>query len=133
MKTDAQEFKEKKKSFKRFLKSFKFAYDGIRYAFYNEQNIIVMLVMGIIAMIVGLVLHISYMERLIIVLMIGVILSLEMINTAIEAVTNLASEGKINKQAKVAKDCASAALAIMCIFSVIVGCMIFIPKIIELF
>lgn len=128
---DLQDLKKKKKSFKRFLLSFKYSFDGLRYAFYNEQNIIVMFVVGILTMILGTILKISYVERLVIVLLIGMILSLEMVNTAIEAVVNMHTE-KYNEHAKVAKDCASGALSILCIFSVLIGLMIFIPKIIEL-
>lgn len=127
---DLQDLKTKKKSFKRFLLSFKYSFDGLRYAFYNEQNIIIMFVVGILTMIFGIILKISYVERLVIVLLIGMILSLEMINTAIEAVVNI--NAKECKNAKIAKDCASGALSILCIFAVLIGLMIFVPKVIEL-
>lgn len=122
-----------KKSLKRFIKSFGFAYEGIRYAFYHEQNIIVMFVAGIIAIIMGLAFNISYMERLTIILLIGIILPLELMNTAIEAVVNLHDGNKKSKYGKIAKDCASGAVAIASIFAFIIGLIIFIPHIIELF
>ena len=46
---DKEMFIKNKKSFKRFTKSFGYAEEGIRYAFYHEQNIIVMFIAGIIA------------------------------------------------------------------------------------
>lgn len=131
MEKDSQVFKKNKKSLKRFTLSFKYCYDGIRYAFYHEQNIIVMLVMGIIAMILGIVLDISYTERLVAILLIGMVLSLEMINTAIEAVVNLVTKEK-KPLAKVAKDCASGAVGIASIFALILGLLIYLPKLIEL-
>lgn len=121
-----------KKSFKRFIYSFKYCYEGIRYAFYHEQNIFVMMIMGIIAVVLGMVLKISYQESLILVTLIGITLALEMINTAIEACVNLVTHS-IKPDAKVAKDAASGAVGILAVFDFLVGLMIFVPKIIDLF
>ena len=120
------------KSFKRFVKSFKYCYEGIRYAFYHEQNIFVMIVVGIIALILGIILNISYGERLVIALLVAITLSLEMVNTAIEANVNLVTKEK-KEDAKHAKDAAAGAVGIFCVFDVIIGLMIFIPKIVLLF
>jgi diacylglycerol kinase len=119
-------------NFKRFFKSFKYCYEGMKYSFYHEQNIMVMIVIAIIVLIMGLVFPISYVERLVILLLIAMVLSLEMINTAIETAIDLVTL-KENKLAKVAKDSASAAVGIMSMFSLIIGLLIFIPRIIELF
>ena len=89
--------------------------------------------MGILAIILGLLLNISYLERLVIILLIGQILALELINTAIEAVVNLHDGDKKSKYGKVAKDCASGAVAVASIFAFIVGLIVFIPRIISLF
>lgn len=123
----------KKKSLKRFIKSFGYAWEGIRYSFYHEQNIIVMFVIGIIALIMGILLKITYLERITIILLIAIILPLELVNTAIEAVVNLHDGDKKSKYGKIAKDCASGALAIASIFAFIIGLIIFIPYIIKLF
>lgn len=130
---DYETLKKNKKSFKRFVKSFGYSGEGIKYAFYHEQNIIVMFFMAIIAIILGLVFKITYMERLVILVLIGMILSLEMINTAIEAAINLHDGNKKSKEGKIAKDCASAAVSIASIFAFIIGLLIFMPHIIELF
>ncbi len=130
---DKEMYKANKKSLKRFIKSFKYSGEGIRYAFYHEQNIIVMLIMGIIAIILGLVFNISYLERLVIMLLIGMILSLELMNTAIEAVVNLHDGDKKSEYGKVAKDCASGAVSVASIFALIIGLIIFLPHIIRLF
>ena len=130
---DKEMFRENKKSLKRFTKSFEYAEEGIRYAFYHEKNIIVMFIMGIIAIIMGLIFNISYMERLVIILLIGMILALELLNTAIEAVVNLHDGEKRSKYGKIAKDCASGAVAIASIFAFIIGLIVFIPHIISLF
>ncbi len=122
-----------KKSLKRFIKSFGYAFQGIRYAFYHEQNIIVMGIIGAIALLLGIILKISYIERITIILLITIILPLELVNTAIEAVVNMHDGEKKSKYGKIAKDCASGALAIASIFASVIGLMIFIPYIIDLF
>lgn len=130
---DYEEFKKNKKSLKRFIKSFGYAGEGIKYTFYHEQNIFVMMFLGIIATILGIIFNITYTERLVILVLIGVILSMEMLNTAIEAVVNLHDGDKKSHYGKIAKDCASGAVAIASIFAFIIGLLIFMPHIIKLF
>ena len=129
---DKEMYRANKKSLKRFVKSFKFAEEGMRYAFYTEQNIIVMFVFAIVSLILGIIFKISYTERLVIVLLIGIVMALEMVNCAIEATVDLVTEEK-KPMAKVAKDCASGAVGIISIIALILGIMIFLPKIIALF
>lgn len=133
MKKNSKNLEDRKpKSFKRFIKSFHYCAEGMRYSFYNEQNIVVMFFFAIVAMILGIFLKISYIESLIIAVLIGVNMALEMINTAIEEVVDLVTQEN-NDKAKNAKDCASAAVGISAIFAFIIGAIIFLPKIIELF
>lgn len=133
MDKDYEMLKNHKKSFKRFIKSFGFAREGVRYAFYHEQNIIVMLALGIVAIILGLIFKITYTERLVILILIGFILALELMNTAIEATVNLHDGNKKSKYGKVAKDCASGAVAIASIFALVIGILIYLPYIIKMF
>ena len=123
MEKDFQELKKNKKSLKRFLSSFKYCFEGMRYAFYTEQNIIVMFVFAIVSLILGIIFKISYTERLVIVLLIGIVMALEMVNCAIEATVDLVTEEK-KPMAKVAKDCASGAVGIISIIALILGIMI---------
>ena len=123
--------KGKKKGIKRFFKSFGYANEGIKYAFYQEQNIFVMFVLAIVALTLGFIFKITYTERLVILVLIGMILSLELLNTAIEAVVNLHDGNKKSHYGKVAKDCASGAVAIASIFALIIGILIFMPHILE--
>ena len=130
---DYDMLKKNKKSFKRFVKSFGYSGEGIKYAFYHEQNIIVMFVIGILAIVLGLVFNITYTERLVVLLLTGMILSLELVNTAIEAVVNMHDGDKRSKYGKIAKDCASGAVSIASIFAAIIGLFIFLPHILKLF
>ena len=124
--------KFKEKSFKRYLLSFKYSFDGLRYAFYHEKNLFLLIIFGILELLLGIVLNVSYTERLIIVVLIGATLCIELLNTAIEASVNLITREK-KEDAKHAKDAASGAVAVFSIFHLIIVLIIFIPKIILLF
>ena len=91
-----------------------------------------MFIVGILALLLGIIFKLNKPERLAVLILIGLVMSLEMVNTAIEAVVDLVSPEK-HPLAKVAKDCASGAVGIMSIFAAIIGLSIFIPKIIALF
>ena len=84
------------------------------------------------AIALGFILKISPFEWLILVLIIGLVIATELINTSIEAAIDLTTK-EINPLAKVAKDTAAAAVMIFAITAVIIACIIFIPKIILLF
>lgn len=124
--------KLKEKGFKRLIKSFKYALDGLVYAFKYEQNIIVHSLATIVVIILGIFFKISFLEWLIIFLIIGLVIATELINTSIEATIDLITNEK-NPLAKVAKDTAAAAVMVFALIAVIIGLLIFVPKIVMLF
>lgn len=128
------ESKEQNKKFgiRRFLKSFKYSYDGLKYAYKYEQSMILHAVASIVVFILGIFLRISLLEWAFCISTLALILSIELLNTAIEAVVDLASP-EIHPLAKIAKDTGSAASGVYSIFSVFTLGLIFIPKIIALF
>ena len=121
----------KRRGFKRFFNSFGYSIEGISYTIKNEQSIVVMLIATILAVSIGLWLKIKPIEWVFIFLTIGIVLAFELINTAIEATIDLISPD-FHPLAKIAKDTGSAAVFITTIFAVIIGGVIFIPKIIIL-
>ena len=123
--------KLKEKGLKRLIKSFKYAIEGIIYAFKYEQNIIVHTLIMILVIILGIALKLSYFEWLICLVLFGLVIATEMINTSIEAVVDLACP-KIDPLAKIAKDTASGAVLVFAITAAISGLIIFIPKIIDI-
>ncbi len=123
--------KLKEKGLKRLIKSFKYAIEGIIYAFKYEQNIIVHTLVMILVIILGIALKLSYFEWLICLILFGLVIATEMINTSIEAVVDLACP-KIDPLAKIAKDTASGAVLVFAITAAISGLIIFIPKIIDI-
>lgn len=124
-----QELKDKKMfSLKRLLKSFKYAFNGIKEALSTEQNLVIHMSVLVIVIILSILFKITKMEFLIIILVSGMVISLEMVNTAIENTVDISK--KYSKEAKIAKDCGSGAVLISAITSIIIGLIIFIPKII---
>ena len=123
--------KLKEKSFKRLFNSFKYALEGIIYAFKYEQNIVVHTLVMILVIILGIALKISISEWLICLILFGLVIATEMINTSIEATVDLACNKK-DPLAKIAKDTASGAVLIFALTASISGIIIFLPKIIEL-
>lgn len=114
---------------KRLINSFKYAFDGLKYAFLYEQNLTVHILATIIVIIMGFLFKISIQEWLVLFLIIGLVIATELINTSIEATIDLITD-EINPLAKIAKDTAASAVLVFGLTALVVGALIFIPKII---
>lgn len=114
-----------------FVTSFNHAMDGIEFAINHERNIKIEIFMGMCASILGFLLHISTIEWAIIVLVIAMVLCLEFVNTAVERAVDLTTK-EYHELAKAAKDVSAAAVLVMSMFSVIIGIIIFLPKLLIL-
>lgn len=121
----------KKKSFKRFVNSFKYSIEGLSYTIKNEQSIIIMVMFLILAITCGFILNINPIEWVFIFLTISMVLATELINTSIEATIDLLSP-KFHPLAKIAKDTSSAAVFVSSIISIVIGGIIFIPKVLAI-
>ena len=113
---------------KKLLKSFKYAFDGICTGIKEEQNMKIHITIMILVIIFGIMLKISKMEWIICIILFGLVISMELINTAIENTVDLVTKEK-NEQAKIAKDVAAGAVLVSAITSAIIGLIIFVPKI----
>ena len=80
--------------------------------------------------IAGFVFHITQVEWCICLTLFGLVMALEMVNTAVEAVVDLVTEER-KPLAKLAKDAAAGAVLIAAIMAAIAGMIIFIPKLLE--
>ena len=112
----------------RFLKSFVFAFKGIIHTIQQERNMKIHLVAALLVIILGLNIHLSAIEWMFIFFAIGGVLSLELVNTAIERTVDLVTK-EFHPLAKQAKDIAAGAVLIYALISIIIGCIIFLPKI----
>ena len=116
----------------RFIKSIKYSLDGLFYAYRYEQSLWIHGCAVILAIILGIIFQIKLSEWAIIFIALGIILALELINTAIEAAVDLTTT-KIHPLAKVAKDCGSAASFVMSIVSIVISLFVFGPYFLDLF
>lgn len=125
-----QEYKRIDK--KKLKNSFKYAGQGIKSAFKTEQNLKIHFIITAIAIILGIILKLSFTEWAICFLLFGFVITAELLNTAIEVTVDLAMP-EINEKAKLAKDIAAGAVLISAVTSIFVGLTIFLPKLINLF
>ncbi len=112
---------------KKRIRSFGYALKGIRAVFGKEANVNIHLTMTALVVFCGFLFSISTTEWLICIICFGVVIGLEMMNSAIENLVDLVSPEK-NKLAGKAKDIAAGAVLVAAICAAIVGLIIFIPK-----
>ena len=115
-----------------FRQSLAFALSGLRRAFRSQPNLRIHTVIAAFAVIVALALRISRAEWAVVVTLIALVISLELLNTAIEAVVDLASPD-CHPLAKLAKDTAAAAILLAALGSAGAGLIIFLPRLWRLF
>ena len=114
-----------------FYKSLGYAISGIIQCIQKERNIKIHLVFMFLVIICGFLFQLSITEWLVCILLFGLVISLELVNTAIEAVVDLCTQ-EHHPLAKIAKDTAAGAVLISAIASVVIGLIIFVPKILSL-
>lgn len=113
---------------KKLTKSFKYAFAGIISAFKSERNMKIHFIIMMIVIVLGFVYKISVNEWKECIFCFGLVIGTEMINTAIEVNTDLAMPN-ISDKAKIAKDISAGAVLVIAIMSVVIGLIIFLPKI----
>lgn len=123
--------KKKKYSISRFFKGFGYAFNGIKTACKTEQNFIFDIIYGIVTIILGFVLKLSVIEFAIVLLAIALVISLELINSAIEYTVDMAMP-EIHPLAKSAKDISAGAVLVSAVIAFIIGIIIYVPKVISL-
>ena len=124
--------KLKKKGFKRFLASIKYSLEGLIYAYRYEQSLWIHGIFTIFALSLGIIFQIKLSEWAIVFIALGVILGMELINTAIEAVVDLITL-EIHPLAKIAKDCGSAASFIMALVAFVICLFVYGPYFMKVF
>lgn len=112
-------------------KSFGYAFEGIWTGIRKERNMRIHCLAVILVTAAGTFSGLTAMEWCICLLLFGMVISLELVNTAVEAVVDLVTEEK-KPLAKIAKDTAAGAVLFTAVMAVIIGCIIFIPHLLEL-
>ncbi len=117
--------------FKRLIKSFSYAGKGLARIIREEQNIRIQIGAGMLAVLFGLLLGISPVEWCLIVVVIGFVVLMEAVNSAVERIADVLRP-RINDYVKEIKDITAAAVMLASIMAIIVGSIIFIPRILSL-
>ena len=115
---------------KRLINSVKYASQGIRYAFKREQNMTFQVLISIIVILIGLIIGLNRIEWILTLLLMGLVMGAELINTSIEAMLDV-MKPEIDPVVKIAKDTSAAAVLLFCIMSGIIGVLIFTPNIVS--
>lgn len=110
------------------LSSFRYAGMGLSYAFQTQRNFRIHTILGLSALSLGMLLHLPTIELAVIGLTCGAVLAMELLNTAIEAVVDLTVKQTYHDLAKIAKDCAAAAVLVSAIAALLVGGFLILPK-----
>lgn len=110
--------------------SFGYAFEGILTGIRKERNMKIHCLAIIAVTCAGTLFHITPVEWCICLLLFALVASLELVNTAVEAVVDLVTEER-KPLAKIAKDTAAGAVLIAAIMAAVIGCIIFLPKILE--
>lgn len=112
----------------RHVLSFKYAFQGILSALKEEPNLKFHLLAGVLVISASIILQISQTDLLVILFLTGFVISVELTNTAIEAIVD-AFTAKEHPGAKLAKDISAGAVLIAAVTSAIIGIIIFLPYI----
>jgi Diacylglycerol kinase len=126
-----EEVKFEKSKIKRIANSFKYAWKGIFSAFKSERNMKIHFLMMLLVVVCGITFEISLFEWQLCIILFGIVIAFEIINTAIEVVVDLVMPN-IDSRAKLAKDLAAGAVLVVATSAAFIGLTIFIPKFLEL-
>ena len=112
--------------------AFKYAWQGLVAMVKYEHNARIHLVAAGVAIVAGFLFEISAMEWCLIVVCIGLVISAEALNSAVEALADKITEERDPLIGR-AKDLGATAVTLLALVAVVVGMIIFLPKIINLF
>lgn len=110
--------------------SFRYAFAGVRYLLWTQRNAKIHSALGLAAVAFGVLLGIDRYEWLVLLLTITIVIAAEGVNTALEAVVDLASP-EYHALAKIAKDVGAGTVLITAIAAVVVGLVLFLPHLLP--
>ncbi len=112
------------------IKSFGYALSGLRFAWKEDRNIRIHLIAMILVIILSIYFQVNAFEMGILAVMIILVLTTEMVNTAIEKTVDLITK-EYREEAKIAKDIGAGMVLISAVGAFIVGILIFAPYILK--
>ena len=111
--------------------SFRYAAQGLGYSLLTQRNFRIHLVTGVFVFGLALWLQLSLDRLALLVLTVTAVLVLELLNTAMEAVVDLAVGRRYHPLARIAKDCAAAAVLVAAIASLLIAVLLLLPPLIT--
>lgn len=114
-----------------FFSGFRHALDGVKEGFLSERSMRIHCVSAVVVIILGFVLRISTGEWIACVILIGLVISSELLNTALEHLVDICSP-ELNPRAKRVKDTAAGSVLIVSLVAAVAGLIIFLPKLWDL-
>lgn len=121
----------RRRDMRSLLAAFGYAFAGVWYLLRTQRNAQIHCLIGACALALAAVLRVARWEWLVLIVTIALVLAVEGVNTAIEAVVDLVTT-QPHPLAKIAKDVAAGTVLICAIASVLVGCLIFLPHLLAL-
>lgn len=109
------------------MKSFIYAFQGIKDALKSEPNLKIHFALALISIFFAKFFNFSYLEWAVLVLTIFLVISLELVNTVVEKIVDIASP-QISEKARIAKDISAAVVLLGAVASIIIGILLFLPK-----
>lgn len=100
---------------------------GVAHAVRTQRNMKIHLAVAVLAVALGFALRIDAPSWLAVIVCIALVIAMECVNTAVEAVVDLVSPGYA-ELARVAKDCAAGAVLVCAAGAVVVGAVVFLPR-----
>ena len=110
--------------------SFRYAAQGLAYGFTSQRNFRIHVITGAGVFGLGLWLQLPTYQLAVLVLTVAAVLVLELLNTATEAVVDLAIGRKFHPLARIAKDCAAAAVLVASISSLMIAMLLLVPPLV---
>ena len=118
---------ENKFSLIKRLKSFKYAFNGLKTLLLEEHNSRIHLLAAVVAIVAGFYFDISNAEWLFVLVAIGGVFAIELINSAIENLADMVTKEQ-HPVIKKVKDLAAGGVLIVSIMAFVIGLIIFVPK-----
>ncbi|WP_459499398.1 diacylglycerol kinase family protein [Bacillus sp. C1] len=110
----------------KLINSFGYAIAGIYFCLRQERNMKIHFLAAVIVICCGFYFHVTTAQWCILLIVIGIVMSLEMVNTAVEKTVDLVTTD-FKPFAKIAKDVAAGAVLLFTVIAVIIGAIIFLP------
>ncbi len=114
-----------------FINSLRHALNGIMVAFVRERNLKFQLLFGVVVIAAGILCRLSYLEWGVILLVCGLVIVCELINSAVEIAVDLITK-KQSIRAKLAKDMCAGAVLVSSVLAIVIGLLVFYNKVIGI-